>query len=284
MKAEMLARLLNGKRCGKGYLVSCPAHEDRNPSLSVRDGRHGLVVHCFAGCSSHDVMAALPQFGNEIRFNSERSEGAPFESVTKRRGWAEAQWNAAEPVFGSLVAKYLGSRGLDYTLPLSAALRCAPSLKHPTGARCPAMLGKVIGVNGEFLGVHRTFLARDGQGKAVIEPNKMMLGPCKGGSVRLGEAIDFVMVGEGIETCIAAMQMFGQPAWAALSASGLAALQLPEYVSDVLVLADRDHVGERAAVQAAVRWRAQGRSVDVTLPSIGKDFDDYRRLTSEDPS
>jgi len=35
--------------------------------------------------------------------------------------------------------------------------------------------------------IHRTFLARDGVGKAPVNPPKMMLGPCRGGAVRLGE-------------------------------------------------------------------------------------------------
>ena len=33
--------------------------------------------------------------------------------------------------------------------------------------------------------IHRTFLAREGRGKAPAEPAKMMLGPCRGGVVRL---------------------------------------------------------------------------------------------------
>jgi hypothetical protein len=37
----------------------CPAHEDRNPSLSARytDGR--VLIHCHAGCDTRDVLAAL---------------------------------------------------------------------------------------------------------------------------------------------------------------------------------------------------------------------------------
>ena len=66
------------------------------------------------------------------------------------------------------------------------------------------------------LAVHRTFLGRDGAGKAPVEPQKMMLGPCRGGAVRLSPIADVLMVGEGIETCFAAMQATGRPAWAAL--------------------------------------------------------------------
>ena len=77
-------------------------------------------------------------------------------------------------------------------------------------------------------------------GKAPVDPQKMMLGPCRGGAVRLAEPGDVLMVGEGIETCLAAMQATGHPAWAALSTSGLRALDLPTDVRDVIVLADGD--------------------------------------------
>ncbi len=78
------------------------------------------------------------------------------------------------------------------------------------------------GADGTPLAIHRTYLPRDGGGKAPIEPQKMMLGPCRGGAVRLGQPGDVLMVGEGIETCLAAMLASGHPAWAALSTSGTA--------------------------------------------------------------
>lgn len=37
----------------------CPAHDDRNPSLSISQGREGVVVHCHVGCTQEDVVAAL---------------------------------------------------------------------------------------------------------------------------------------------------------------------------------------------------------------------------------
>ena len=48
------------KKSGKGYQACCPAHEDRGPSLSLREGDDGRVLlHCFAGCSAGAVMAAI---------------------------------------------------------------------------------------------------------------------------------------------------------------------------------------------------------------------------------
>jgi hypothetical protein len=35
-------------------------HGDRNPSLSVKDGRNGrALLHCFAGCAYDEIVTAL---------------------------------------------------------------------------------------------------------------------------------------------------------------------------------------------------------------------------------
>jgi len=86
-----------------------------------------------------------------------------------------------------------------------------------------------------------------------------------------------LMVGEGIETCLAAMQATGHPAWAALSTSGLKALDLPEDVRNVIVLADGENAGHSAARYAAFRWKREGRRVRIAYPSEGMDFNDMLR-------
>jgi putative DNA primase/helicase len=101
-----------------------------------------------------------------------------------------------------------------------------------------------------------------------------MLGPCAGGAVRLGEARDFLMVGEGIETCLSAMQATGRPTWAATSTSGLKALALPRHIRDVVILADGDEPGERAAHDAASQWSREGRRVRIARPPRDLDFND----------
>jgi hypothetical protein len=122
--------------------------------------------------------------------------------------------------------------------------------------------------------IHRTFLARDGVGKAPVQTPKMMLGPCRGGAVRLGEVRDTLLVGEGIETCLAAMQASGHAAWAALSTSGLRTLDLPHAARDVIILADGDFPGEAAARDCALRLKREGRRVRIARPPQGMDFND----------
>jgi hypothetical protein len=130
------------------------------------------------------------------------------------------------------------------------------------------------GSDGTPVAVHRTFLSSDGARKAPIDPAKMMLGPCRGGAVRLADPTDVLMVGEGIETCLTAMQATGNPAWAALSTSGLRSLELPKDVRNVIVLADGDDAGEAAARDSASRWKRERRHVRIARPPRGKDFND----------
>jgi hypothetical protein len=80
------------------------------------------------------------------------------------------------------------------------------------------------------------------------------------------------MVGEGIETCLAAMLATARPAWAALSTSGLRSLDLPVDARDVILLADADDAGEAAAQDCALRWKRQGRRVRIARPPRGLDF------------
>jgi hypothetical protein len=56
---DVLARLAavrpNGER---SWMARCPAHDDRNPSLSVSEGEGGRVLfNCFAGCAAESVAA-----------------------------------------------------------------------------------------------------------------------------------------------------------------------------------------------------------------------------------
>lgn len=59
--AELVDRLdkVRGGRDGQ-YQARCPAHQDRGPSLSVKDTGDGrILLHCFAGCETENVLAAI---------------------------------------------------------------------------------------------------------------------------------------------------------------------------------------------------------------------------------
>ncbi len=282
MTAETIARALGGRKLGQGWTARCPAHDDREPSLSMCDADGKMLVRCHAGCDQRDVIAALRERGlwdgkerSTLRLSHRRkvSPPRPDPYQAERSAVALSIWQSTISADGTPVDAYLASRGLTCSLPQSLRFHCG--LKHPSGGIWPCMVALVTrGADDTPLAIHRTFLAREGQGKAPVEPAKMMLGPCRGGAVRLGEPGDVLMIGEGIETCLAAMQATGHPAWAALSTSGLRALDLPGCVRDVIVLADGDDPGEAAARDCALRWMRQGRRVRIARPPRGLDFND----------
>jgi hypothetical protein len=284
MTAETIAKALGGRKAGSAWSARCPAHDDRTPSLSLRDSGDGKVlVRCHAGCDQDEVIAHLKASGlwtqnapRLYRYAASHRVIKPAEpdrDEVKRTEAALSIWQAAKPAGGTLIETYLGSRGLR--LPSTPSLRFHPRLKHPSGDSWPAMIALVArGSDDAPLAIHRTFLARNGAGKAPVDPQKMMFGPCRGGAVRLAEPGDLLMIGEGIETCLAAMQETGLPAWAALSTSGMRALDLPEGVRDVIVLADGDDPGEAAARDCALRWKREGRRVRIARPPKGMDFND----------
>jgi hypothetical protein len=282
MNAETIARALGGRKAGGGWTARCPAHDDRNPSLSISDADGRVLICCHAGCEQAQVIAKLRGRGLWTERGSRSPswtacrrpvEREPDRDDQRRTEAALAIWQSTEPAQATPIQTYLMSRGIH--LPPAYALRFHGGLKHPSGGCWPAMVALVTnGRDGTRIAIHRTYLARDGGGKAPVDPQKMMFGPCRGGAVRLAEPSEVLMVGEGIETCLAAMQATGHPAWAALSTSGLRSLDLPKDVSDVIVLADGDEAGEAAARDCALRWKREGRRVRIARPPQGLDFND----------
>lgn len=57
---SILKRLEKVKSNGKGYQACCPAHDDRDPSLSISEGHDGrILLKCFAGCEPETIVSAL---------------------------------------------------------------------------------------------------------------------------------------------------------------------------------------------------------------------------------
>jgi putative DNA primase/helicase len=278
---QELAQACGGStRTSSGFLCCCPAHEDRAPSLSLGYGDHGkILLNCFAGCDSRSVIAALRARGLWPR--QPRTDRPSLSDATRktvkpddgRTAIALRVWNTTQIAKNSLVQSYLALRGI--TVPIPASLRMHLGLRHPSGSRWPAMVALVThAVDDEPVAIHRTFLAQDGTSKAPVEPAKLMLGPCAGAVVRLGGQGHTLLIGEGIETSLSAMQATGHRTWAALSTSGLRGLTLPNDERDIIILADADKAGEAAAKDNARRWVREGRRVRIANPPTGMDFND----------
>ena len=56
-----IARLAHGRRMSKGkWMAKCPAHREKTGSLSITQMPNGNTrLHCFAGCSQHEVVNAM---------------------------------------------------------------------------------------------------------------------------------------------------------------------------------------------------------------------------------
>ena len=65
--SDWLDRLQGVRKSGAGYKARCPAHDDKNPSLSVTEGAGDVVlVTCFAGCEFNDIRDALWPQGTDV--------------------------------------------------------------------------------------------------------------------------------------------------------------------------------------------------------------------------
>lgn len=63
MTCDGIAHGLSARRSGAGWMAKCPAHEDSNPSLSIREDGGKILLRCHAGCAQRDVIEALKARG-----------------------------------------------------------------------------------------------------------------------------------------------------------------------------------------------------------------------------
>ncbi|WP_295471172.1 virulence-associated protein E [uncultured Pseudomonas sp.] len=63
---NVLSRLDKVKSAGAGkWNACCPAHDDKSPSLSIKEASDGVVLlKCWAGCTALDIVCAI---GLELR-------------------------------------------------------------------------------------------------------------------------------------------------------------------------------------------------------------------------
>jgi DNA-binding Lrp family transcriptional regulator len=56
----LTSKLNNVKKTTNGLTAKCPAHDDRQNSLSLSEGKDGrALIHCFTGCSPENVVKAV---------------------------------------------------------------------------------------------------------------------------------------------------------------------------------------------------------------------------------
>ncbi|KGM85863.1 Toprim domain protein [Roseovarius mucosus DSM 17069] len=215
---------------------------------------------------------------------------APVPRKTKAPGGTPAAaarlFAASVSVAGTLADTYLRSRGITQG-GLTNALRFHPKCWHRDEGHTrslprPALIAAVTDGAGAVQGVHRTWLAPDGKGKAPVETQRRAMGHLLGNSVRLTPHDDILVVGEGIETMLSLVEaMPSLPVWAALSSGHLGAVQLPDGVQRLYIAIDRDPAGQRAAERLSARATEVGIAARVLEPRLG-DFNDDLRVHGAD--
>lgn len=273
LNAKELTRKLNGKWHGNSGLAFCPAHQNtKTPALSIRQGKGDrLLLYCHAGCSFGKIMESLscgiaPTIESSTRDNSLQ--------IDRNSNFARVIWESSFSIRGTLAEVYLNSRGISNIC--SDALRFSPACKHSSGVTFPALIAKVEG--GEGFAVHRTYLRKDGSAKADVSPNKMMLGRCQRGAVRLSNNENGpLVVAEGIETALSlACGLLQRPmrVWASLSTSGMKTLNLPRSPSKLIIAPDGDIAGTSASFELGQRASRDGWVVEIFAPPSGDDWND----------
>ncbi len=129
MNAQEITKALGGHWHGSYGTARCPAHEDKTPSLSVRDAEGDkLMTHCFSGCSPEAVWGALQDNGLVERAEdrpARRRRPPPQRPLrpepSQNQNHALELWRAAQPATGTPTEDYLRGRGI--TIPAPASVR-----------------------------------------------------------------------------------------------------------------------------------------------------------------
>lgn len=169
-------------------------------------------------------------------------------------------------------------RGLSGPVPKS--LRFHPEVWYPvTRTLSPCMLAPIYDIARVLKGLHCTWLAVKGNGKAGKDAKRVtpspkgpngekITGHYRGSHIHVYDYIPghTLAITEGIEDAIAIHQAVGCPVWAASSSSLMPSMVLPDDVGEILICADADEAGEKAFVLAN-RLVREGRSVRVIAPT-----------------
>jgi len=266
-----------------------PDHHRRNKTLSINTAKG--IWHCHRCGWSGALTGGKCQVVTRPSPAPLKFPSAQGQRLSKLR----ALWKAAVPLDhadAKPARAYLRVRGLGEVLSdLPADLRLHSALAYwdqdddgqwRKWGEFPALLALVRDRSGIAQSLHRTYLKTDGSSKAdVPSPKKLMPSIVEGGlksaAIRLYAATEQLAVAEGIETALAVRVATGLPVWATVSAGGMARLQAPEQVGEVLVAADNDasRAGEQAAYTLAKRLITEGITVKVVLPDgMGTDWAD----------
>lgn len=280
-QGQSIVQALGGQWRGEGGLCRCPAHADRNPSLSVRVGDTSLLFHCFAGCDNREVLAALRRGrlldSGLVTVDYPIVARAPRYSTDPQ--FLLNLWSRCLPVRGTLADRYLAARAIGNRTP---ELRFAPAARIGRGATAytgPALVAAVRDDHG-LCALQRTFLSGNGRSKASIEQPRRMIGNPGRGAARLSTPTRILGLAEGLETALSASELLQIPVWASLGNRRLPEIALPSDLEELVILADHDAPGRRAGEAAMATYARPGLAVRCEWPPAGmNDWNDLARAS-----
>ena len=246
-----------------GWVVQCPAHDDKDPSLSLDEIDGKAVWFCHAGCDQAEIRDGLSQRGM-IYVETLPPNPAPIIRKQSSTNWMRTIWEEATHIHRTPAYRRLEERGLAYD---GKALRW-----HSTKNE---MLAKIISPDGErATALHRTDIS---SGKRKLN------GHMGGGAIRLYPQKEerVLIIAEGVETALAWRTLNPQrpyPIWATVSTTGMASFIPPTDLDCLIVAADCDGPGLTAAEKLRKRL-----DIDVDIhcpPKHGQDWNDVLRTSS----
>jgi putative DNA primase/helicase len=184
--------------------------------------------------------------------------------------------NEAPKKAKATLCRYLNARGITAVPSNALWLSGAASENLNIGPRFPAMVLPIVR-GGKLIGAHVTWLTRDGKTKLATDDPRKMFGATSGGFIVLGgisSKARRLVIGEGVETTLSAMEILGCPGLAALNAGNLPKVSPPIKVKEIVIAADDDEAGRKAAEDAARRLTGAGHRVRIALPPDGGDWND----------
>jgi len=270
------------KRRAHEWVGRCPFHDERTPSFYVNDAKG--KANCF-GCGWHgdSVDFVMKLHGVGMRDAARMIDAGALPTVklrpipqaaeTDRTAEALSMWLSAGPVEGTPADAYLRGRGIDIAIP-----DCFRFARLRLGRRdpMPALVALIAGPDDKPCGIQRTFLTKAGR-KADLPDGKVKfsLGRVKCGAIRLTPGASELILCEGAEDGLSLVQMFGRGVWVAGGTAMLPAMVLPDGVRSVVIAADNDKAGAKAADDAAAAFSRDGRKVRIIRPMPGcKDFNE----------
>ena len=269
--------------------TTCPQCSDtrknkRDPCLAVSFKPDGGVVWFCHHCGW--TGGVQPDGGQAGRRKAAPKPKPPKDEDDEATRIAKAlrTWNAGHDPRGTLVERYLNGRGLELGDDLAGeVLRFDPARPWYDDGRItgywPAMLAMMRDVRTDQpCGLHATWLANDGSGKAHVPKPKKMFGRARNAAVKLDPDDDVTYglgIAEGVETTLAARVRF-RPMWALGSAGAIGALEPMPGLEALSIFADADGngTGQDAARECARRWTEAGCEVVVRTVVGGGDFND----------